>query len=215
MLARQCKELCRLTGLWKWYNCFFKKGILKLLKTILKYTANEETFIHEISIRKAWICDIWAKMAPFFFHSTQWDTILPHWGQTYTILGQTYTAKNKALSHSSPQKRDLFLRAIGHHRFLFCPQLPIAEIMFQMNLVVRSEFPFAKPLLMDWRLYLGQITADNIGVFTTLPLAHEERQAEKKSSGYCISPLSAQFLKWGCHSEKERGRKIILRNNGW
>lgn len=122
----------------------------------------------------------------------------------------------RSLSCCSPQKRDFFLRlrAIGHHRFLFCPQLPTAEIMFQMNLVVRWEFPFAKPLLMDWRLYLGQGTADNIGVFTTLSLAHEERQAEK-SSGYCTSPLSAQVLKWECHSEKERGRKIILRNNGW
>lgn len=109
----------------------------------------------------------------------------------------------RSLSCSSPQKRDFFLRAIGHHHFLFCPQLPIAEIMLQMNLVVRWEFPFAKPLLMDWRLYLGQRTADNIWVFTTLSLAHEERQAEK-SSGYCTSLLSAQVLKWGCHSEKER-----------
>ena len=90
-----------------------------------------------------------AKIAPFS-HSAQWDTILPHWGQTYTILGQTYTVKDKGLSLTpAPQKRDFFLRAIGHHHFLFCPQLPIAEIMFQMNLVVRWEFPFAKPLLMD------------------------------------------------------------------
>ena len=38
-----------------------------------------------------------AKIAPFS-HSAQWDTILPHWGQTYTILGQTYTVKDKGLS---------------------------------------------------------------------------------------------------------------------
>lgn len=128
----------------------------------------------------------------------------------YYFGADLHTAKNKALSHSSPQKRGFVLRAIGHHRFLFCPQLPIAEIMFQMNLVVMGV-PFCKPLLMDWRLYLGQITADNIGVFTTLSLAHEERQAEKKSSGYCISPISAQFLKWGCHSEKRKeAEKLFL-----
>ena len=127
----------------------------------------------------------------------------PTGGRLILFWGRLTQSRTKFSLSLQPQKRDFFLRAIGHHHFLFCLQLPIAEIMFQMNLVVRWEFPFAKPLLMDWRLYLGQRTADNTGVFTTLSLAHEERQAEKKSSGYCTSPLSAQVLKWGCHSEKE------------
>ena len=134
------------------------------------------------------------------------------WGR-HSIL-DLCSQEQRAVFHSIPQKRDFFLRGTGHHRFSSCFQLSIAEIKFQVNLVVRWGFPSAKPLLMDWRLYLGQRTADSTGVFTTpswlMRMASWEVLKLLLPSTKCSAPKVGMSFR-----ERERGRKIILRKNGW